>query len=551
VAASGSGTAAAARTALPRAAARRSWPGRTFAAVAVLVVAAVVLSQFGERPRPTAVTTSTRIIVLPFSDRSGDSALASLAGALTETLARDLAQSQPLDVVSPTGIALMRERGVTDDSVGRLLSADYLVSGSIASGPDWVRVGVELLDGRTGSLIRSDVIERSREESRILVDDVITRTAGILRREVGNQVEVRRVRASTASEEAWRAVLEARALQEPIVRLIRYRDYDGFERTMERSDSLLTRAGELDRRWAEPLVLRGWLMERRAFVSLFRTPADTASRRKLLEAAASLADRATERDPRDPRAYELRGTVQHQLALLPGAPREVVRDRLTAAEEELRRATQLDPNSTGSWLRLAELLRVSGRYAAAKNAAERAYRIDRYVGEANSIIMVLFSTSLELGEDEEAARWCAEGRKTFERQLPFLYCEFALHAWADRIPPDPARLRRELQTYQESQAVVQPELLARLETLLAAAHARAGERDSARALLRRTADVQGDPALLWMRAGALSSLGEHDEALKSLEAYLARDNWEAHIVGQSRPFWRMRSRTDYQRLVQF
>lgn len=526
------------------------WRSRAFmiAAGLAVVLLAGALAYRSERPRPQHATPGARVIVLPFSDRTEDSSLVSLAGALTETLARNLAQSRPLDVVSPAGVALLRERGVPDDSVGRMMQADYLVSGSISAGKDWVRVGVDLLDGRTGSLVRSEVIERAPTESRILVEDVVERTAVILRREVGHQVEVQRVRASTSNEEAWRNVLEARALQEPLARLIRYRDFEAFERALTRADSLLARAGELDRRWAEPLVLRGWLMERRAFVATFAS-SDSASRRKQLEAARSMAERAIERDRNEPRAYELRGAVLHQLALLPNVPRDTVRQRLAAAEEELQRATYLDPNGAAAWRRLAEVLNSAGRYAAAKSAAERAYRIDRYVAEANSIINLLFSTSLELGEDGEAERWCREGRRSFPGQAPFVYCLFALHAWAERVPPDVGLLETELRSYRNTESFVQPELMTRLETLLAVAHARAGRPDSARALLLRAQVPNPDPGLLWLRAGAFGSLGDYGAAMPLLASYVSRGSWESYRVAQTRPFWRFRGRADYERLI--
>jgi DNA-binding SARP family transcriptional activator/TolB-like protein len=529
----------------------RWWRPALAAAGLVALLSAGALMYRGESPGVPRGTPGARLIVLPFLDRSDDTTLVSLAGALTEALARNLAQSRPLDVVSPTGVTLLRGQGLSDDSVGRLLRADYLVSGSLTGSSDRVWVNVELLDGRTGSLVRSDVVERSRAESRILVEDVVASTAVILRREIGRQVDVQRVRASTSSEEAWRNVLEARALQGPLSRFIRYRDYVELERVMAVSDSLLTRAAELDRRWAEPLVMRGRLMERRAYVAEFSQPVgDTAARRKLLEAARSLTDKATERDPAEPSAYELRGALLHQLALLPGLSQDTVRGRLTAAEEQFRRAIQLDPNSASSWRQLAELLTAAGRYGAAKTAAERAWTIDRYVPEANSIINLMFTTSLELGEDSDAAQWCTEGRRSFPNQLPFVYCLFAIHAWADQVQPDLALLQREMAIYRASQLVLQPQLLARFETLLAMAYHRAGQPDSARAILRRVAAGPEDRGLLWLRAGVLAGMGDDDGAIGSLAAYLERGgSWDDYRVAQSRPFWRLRGRPEYQQLI--
>jgi DNA-binding SARP family transcriptional activator/TolB-like protein len=525
---------------------RETWTrGLVAAAVAIAVLTVGALAYRGDRPnRPVATT--TRVLVLPFADRSQDSSLVGLAGVLTEELTRNLSLSRPLDVISSSGVTSLREHGVSADSLRRLLRADYLVNGSVSLSADSVRVAVELLDGRTGSLIRSEVLERPIAQSRVLVSDVIERTAIFLRREVGNQVEVRRVRAEAGNDEAWRLVLEAHAVQDRLTRLFRHGDFAGILRVMDHADSLLVRAGELDRRWSEPLIIRGWIMERRALISGLTAPADTASKRKLLEAARSLGDRAAEREPQEARAYELRGAVLHQLAQLRGVPRDSARARLAAAERELRRATELDPHGPSAHRRRAELLFTAGSYAAAKNAAERAWEIDRYVTEAGQVITLLFATSIELNEDADARRWCAEGRRTLAQQPPFVYCLFALHAWADGVPPDPRLLRHELQQLDTTKVMAQTDLRMRLELMLAAVHARAGQHDSARAILRRT-PTNASPNQ-WLRAAVHTALGDDATALSLLAEYIADGDLASERVARSRPFHRFHGRPEYERL---
>ncbi|CAN5826426.1 hypothetical protein BH23GEM9_BH23GEM9_35960 [soil metagenome] len=522
------------------------------AAATVLVIALGALAALAfqsEAPRTAHGTPITRVVILPFMDRSENAELESLASALTEALARSLSQSRPLDVVSQSGVAMLRARGVSEDSLRVLLRADYLVSGSVRSGDDRLTLSVELLDGRTGSLVLSDVVERSIADSRILVADVVDGTAALLRRGVSNEVEVQRVRSQTSSEEAWRAVLDARSLQNKMTRLMRHGDYASLLQALDQADLLLTRAGELDRKWAEPLIRRGWVMERRALFTSLAAPDDTASRRKLLEAGRSMADRARERDPYDPRAHELRGVLLHQLAMLPGVPTDTVRDRLAMAEQELRRATELDVNSSSAWRRLADLHSAAGQYASAKNAAERAWEIDRYMPEVHNIVNLLFATSLELGEDADAFRWCMEGRRTSPTAPPFVYCLFALHAWSDPTVPEPALLRREFDLLKGSAHVPPPEVLVRLETLIAIAHARIGQQDSARAILQRTA-AAAEPGLIWLQAAAALALGDEAAALKALAGYLAAGDWESQRVARFRPFRSLRGRPEYERLFE-
>jgi DNA-binding SARP family transcriptional activator/TolB-like protein len=532
---------------------RVPWPGWLAAAlVPILVVAALSV---GSRPESFASADApqgTRIAILPFSDHSENGELVGLASALTEVLAQSLTRSRSLEIVSPMGVALLRERGTPGDSVGRLLSADFLVGGSLAVADGRVRVAVELMDGRTGSVVRHEVVERPWDDSRILVEDVVSRTAAFLRREVGSQIEVKRVRAQTSSEQAWRDVLEAKALQEGLPPLIRDREYDAVLRELVRADSLLARAATLDRRWAEPLLLRGWLLESRAFVSMAQAPADTTARRKLLEAGRSMADRAAERNPKDPRIHELRGTLHQHFARLPGTTADSMYARLAAAERELRRATELDAYMQTAWRRLAQVLFMSGRYAEAKFAAERAYRLDPLVREVNTLIMLLAASSLELGDDADSERWCLEGRRGFPDELPFLYCLAALHAWGDGIRADPAAVRSEIHRFERTHFKIQPELIARFETLVAAAYARAGQPDSARAIVARLDDAGtgSDAGLLWLRAGALAALGENAAAVRVLGTYVALGSGDSGRLVRSRAFWQLRGYPPYEQLLE-
>jgi DNA-binding SARP family transcriptional activator/TolB-like protein len=543
--ATGAPASAAQSVALPR-----RWRLLQRAAAVVLLLttlgAAAVLTRNGGGAEP-APAKAPRILVLPFTDHTHDGALIPLAGALTEELARNLAQSQPLDVVSPNGVTVLIESGLSADSMRRQLDADYVVTGSLLQRNGTLRMTVELLDGRTGTLVRSHRVERSGSESHALVDDAVDGTAGILRREVGAHVEKRRIRSQTTSEKAWRFYVEGRSAREGLARLIAYGDIRAAREAMERADSLLGRAAEQDRRWAAPVILRGWTMIARETLLYFDSTPDPAARRKPLEAARSMAERALERDPSAAGGYELRGDVLRRLAAISAAP-DSAAHWIEAAEQDLLRATQLEPQSASAWKGLAELYVANGRFAAAKNAAERAWAIDRYVLEASIILNLLFQTSLELGEDAEAARYCTEGRQRFAEAPPFTWCLFALHAWADNIRPDPSLLRQELKAlHGVGGRLVQREFGPRLQLALAAAHARAGEADSARAILERV--QAGTVGTTWMHAAAYAALGEDARALALLGEYAKTGGPDAPRVLASRPFWKFRGRPEYDRLL--
>jgi DNA-binding SARP family transcriptional activator/TolB-like protein len=522
--------------------------------VAALAMLAVVLLTVGLVARPAtqqSVTPARKvsIAVLPLNDNSMGSTLLPLANVLTEDLARGLALSPLLDVISPNGVRLMRAQGAPEDSLGRMLSADYLVGGGVTRYGERVRVDVELLDGRTGRVVRSEAFVRPWSESRNLVDDVVRGAASFLRREVGMHIEVELARAGAANEEAFRLVVAANAVQEPIVTLLEAREFAAALDLLASADSMLEIAVELDGAWAEPLVRRGWIRERRAFVTRLSDPGDVAARGRLYEDGLAMAAQAAVRDPDHAGAYALRGALLHQLSLLEEMPRESVFERLDAAERELRRATELDPVDQATWRRLADVLIATGRYGEAKVAAERAYRLDPYAAAARPLTNLLFTTSFEMGRDEDAHGWCSQGATYFPEDLVFVYCMLALHAWADGIEPRPDLVRSELLRFQQGDRRIQPWLEPRFETMIAAAYARAGQPDSARAILARVGDQPRDSGILWMRASVHALLGEDSAALALLEEWMESGTWAATRVSQSRPFWHLRERTELQRLI--
>ncbi|MGH7446977.1 MAG: hypothetical protein ACRELT_05425 [Longimicrobiales bacterium] len=298
------------------------------------------------------------------------------------------------------------------------------------------------------------------------------------------------------------------------------------------------------------MLLRGWNLQNRAFITRAAGSSNADLRQPLLEAGLAMADEAAARDPKLAGIYELRGTLLHQLALQPGTPVDSVRGGLAIAEAELRRAVELDPQSQSAWRRLADvLLHGTERYGEAKQAAERAYRLDPYAAEANALIYLLFTASLEIGQDDQAEGWCLEGRRRFPSEPPFLYCLMALHAWADAIQPDPPLLQRAMRSFQVVQEQIQPQMIARFEAMLAAAYARAGQPDSARAVLRRLEDVAGDPGLLWLRAAGYAALHEDSIATDLLEQYIARGGWGGQRVAKTRPFRHLRERAATRRVV--
>jgi DNA-binding SARP family transcriptional activator/TolB-like protein/tetratricopeptide (TPR) repeat protein len=512
-------------------------------AVLTLAMSALIGLPPGARPAPPPIG-PVGIAILPFEDFSTDARLSMLSQEISDELARSLAHSRILSVVPPTSVNLMRDKGNAVDEGGRMFGSDYLVRGNIRREGDRVRLALSLIDGITGREMRSDVIQRPWTESFSLIDDVVTHAATFLRAEIGAEIETRRVRSLTPNERAWQLVLDGRTMVQPTVSLVLARDYDTAETVLLRADSIFALAAALDTRWAEPLIQRAEIRDRLAFIA--GAAGRGAESRRLREEGIVLAEQAIAREPDAAGAHELRGTLAQRVAVRETDARERA-DMLRDAEQSLRRATEIEPHRQTAWGELADLLLSVERYGEAKHAARSAYRSDPHSRSAPKLLRQLYAASFEVGEDREAEGWCLDGRSRFN-DAPFVWCLLALNAWAESIEPDLEAARRAVRFMPEAQFNLQSELRDRFDAMIAVTHIRAGQPDSARAILRRLERSQ-DAGLLWMRAAVHVAFGEDSAAIALLDRHveLAGES-QRHIIRQ-RPFWKLRNHPDYPRLA--
>ncbi|HEX6913255.1 MAG TPA: hypothetical protein VF142_22780, partial [Longimicrobium sp.] len=242
------------------------------------------------------------------------------------------------------------------------------------------------------------------------------------------------------------------------------------------------------------------------------------------------ADAALDRAPRDAAALETRGLVRWRQGAGAGDT-AVSRALLDGAERDLRAALVEEPGRASAWATLSQMLRFRGRFAEADLAARRALEQDAYLAEADDILHRLYSSALAQADHPAAWAECERGRRQFPADWRFLECGLTLMredtlraadpgaAWTrvaelDRLDP-PARARAEGRGYSPVYR----------RALVAAVLARAGARDSARAVLARARrDAAGDAdarvALLYDEAYALLLLGDRAQAQRVMRAYV-------------------------------
>lgn len=528
----------------PREIWRAASVARRSVAVASLAVLVSVIGYMTQGSPAGATLSDSEVVVamMPIEDTSPDGSLMPLAESLTDDLTRALARSGQLAVRSANAVRVLRGRGVPENEIGTTLGATYMLDGRMSVSDDVVRVVIELLDG-DGMMLQGRTIERPLSESRNLNQDVARVAGEFLRSELRVPVHVWFAESGASSEEAFLLVGKARELQSVTGSMLEAGEKQAALAHLARADSLLALAASKDPGWAEPVVRRGWNLERRATVAALSR--DTVLHRKFLEQALSIADQAERLGTGSAEVHALRGTVMSKLADVAGRPSPSVLAMIDSAEAELNLATQLDPSNEGAWLILSQIQTSAGRYGEALHSARAGFRTAG--PQSQPFLLQLWATEFETGDDLQADGWCSQLWRV-KPSLPGLYCNLVLQAWGgSSIAVDVAAARRAMAHIQKSDVRIQPEILPRFQTLLAAVYARSGQPDSAHAILDRVTDA--DLGVLWLRAGVHAILGEDSAAVTMLDRYMAADPMNGARIVRSRPFWDLGTRVDLDGLI--
>jgi eukaryotic-like serine/threonine-protein kinase len=535
----------------PPALSRRSWA--VVLGTAAVSVAVTLAWALGWRtgPKPLPAPDPTYVAVLYFDDHSPDSSLGPVAAGLTEDLIDQLGAVSALKVVSPNGVRRYRRSAVTPDSLARALGGvGTIVTGSVARTNRALRVSVRLIDAPSGRLLRSRQLERPFGDLFVLQDSLTAEIAAYLRQRIGEAVVLRQRGAGATSVPAWELVQRADEVIEGARTLLRGGDDRGANAALLEADSIYARAGALDPRWVVPATARGRVAlivaeqlaegrspeaARQAAAQPLRVPPRFED--EWIRLGSAHAERALGVRRGDPEALALRGALRY-LRWLQGyvsAP-----ESLAAAEADLRAAVAAAPAMARGWEQLSLLLRFTGRFAEAEEAARRALDADAFLLEARPVYATLFFAALNRGRFDDARDWCVRARARFPADVEFAQCELRILGWSGRGRTALRRAWRLLDSLEAGRPDARSGTFAAdRRLLLAAIYARGGAADSARRLVAAAgAASPGDTATAWFLGAAAYVhvlAGEREAALRLLartlgghpqmREYVARTPW--------------------------
>ena len=196
---------------------------------------------------------------------------------------------------------------------------------------------------------------------------------------------------------------------------------------------------------------------------------------------------------------------------------------LALADKELREAVRINPQQATAYETLRRVAYAEKRVPEALQAAMNAYTADAYLLNARDILTSLFWGNFDTENFPEARKWCAEGRRRFEKSVLFRQCSLYLMMTkgGKPEPTDAWKMADSIKAIATPTTLAYEERMAR--TLVGGVLGKAGMKDSAnKVLIAARADVQVDPTQVIIGREIMMRLmyGDFDTAITRLGDYL-------------------------------
>jgi adenylate cyclase len=164
------------------------------------------------RPATPARPAKPSIIVLPFTNMSGDAEQEFFADGLTEDILTDLSRFHELFVISRNTSSKYKGKAVDVRAVAREIGVQYVVEGSVRKAGNRVRVSVQLIDAEADAHIWAERYDRELNDIFALQDEVTTAIVSTLPGRVAAAAHERAGRKPTDNMAAYECVLAAKML---------------------------------------------------------------------------------------------------------------------------------------------------------------------------------------------------------------------------------------------------------------------------------------------------------------------------------------------------
>jgi adenylate cyclase len=340
------------------------------------------------------------IVVLPFSNLSGDPSQDYFADGITEDLTSDLSRLAGSFVISRNTAFTFKGKAADARQIGRELGVRYVLEGSVRRMGGTVRVNAQLIDAGTGAHLWVEQMDVDQHTLATLQDNfgIANRLARMLSVELVN-VEGRR--APRADPDAVDLTMRGWSVL----------NGGPTKDDAQRSVALFEDALRID---PDDSQARVGLAQ--ALILIYRHRWDPEPA-KVLARADEAATRAITAAPNYAHAHYVKAEV---LGLS---------NRFDAALATYDRAIALDRNHAAAYVGRARNLNIIGRAADALAPVERAIRLSPRDPDLYVWYFVLCHANTHLARDAQAIEWCLKSLAT-GKTFYFAYVDLAsAYAW--------------------------------------------------------------------------------------------------------------------------
>ena len=309
--------------------------------IIVVTAAIVYFSYFANR-----VSGITSIAVLPFANTSSDPNMEYLSDGISESLINALSELPHMKVIARGSAFKFKSKEIDPEEVARALGVDAIVTGRVRQRGDSLQVNAELVDVREKRHIWGERYNRQMADLQAMQEEIARRISEKLRLQLTGAEEKHMSKRARAKPEAYQLYLNG-------VFYKRKESLDNWKKAYDYFNKALAIDPNFPQALAEAanayrfLGVSGLLDPKEAY------PKAKEAAQKAIEVDETLAD-----------GHLSVGTIKFDEWDWGGA------------EQEFKRAIELNPNLAEAYFRYAQHLPLMGRFTEALAAIKRAQELD-------------------------------------------------------------------------------------------------------------------------------------------------------------------------------
>jgi adenylate cyclase len=272
------------------------------------------------------------IAVLPFKNLSQDPQQEYFSDGITNDIITDLSKFRNLFVIASNTVFTYKGKSVKITELGKELSVQYVLEGSVQAAGERVRINAQLIDATIGNQIWAQRYDRSKKDLFTLQDEIIETIVRTLEFKIETAELIRVMHKDTTNYQAY----------DYLIRGTWYR-LQSTRSSIRKARQMFEKAIELDSQYASAYTALGWCYHLQVEFGWTEFIEQTSQR------AVSLAQKALSLDDFQPSAHELLGSIY------------IRKGQYDLAIAELQQALNLNPNDALFHSEMGEVLLYAGQ----------------------------------------------------------------------------------------------------------------------------------------------------------------------------------------------